>query len=93
MLNTTKYARKEPKKHQKVPKFYKKKTYPHCPTPLPSELIHFFENDIHIKDFFIHMLGPPIAYPHLRTPPPYPQNVDNLPVFFWNPSLSLLVML
>ena len=51
--------------------------------PLPWLILFFEINNIHIKEFFLHMPGPPlpIANPHLRTPPPYPQNVDNLPFF------------
>ena len=54
-LDSTKYVIKESKKHQKVPKSYKK-LYPHCLTPPPLRLIHFFKiNNIHLKEFFIHI--------------------------------------
>ena len=33
----------------------------------------------------------PNAYSHLRTPPPYPQNVDNLPFFLTLPLKQILL--
>ena len=76
---------------KKHPKVYKNNKHPLSTLsdpPPPSWAYPLFEiNDIHIKKFFIHMQGPPIAYPYLGTPPPYPQNVDNIPFYFTNPSL------
>ena len=88
-LNTTKCVLKWPKKHQKVP-IFNKITLSTWSAP-PLRLIHFFQiNNIHIKEFFIHILrppSPPIAYPHWRTPPPLIHKMWIICLFF-NHSLS-----
>ena len=60
-LNTSKYALKTPKKHQKRPTFHIKPLST-LSDPHPLWLINFFEiNNIHIKKF---------CYPPSLTPPP-----------------------
>ena len=61
MLNTTKYALKITKKHQKRSQFYTKtlSTFSDRPPPPPPFwFCHFFEiNNFHIKEIFIHQGG------------------------------------
>ena len=76
--NTTKCVFKWLKQHQKVPKFNKITISTLSDTPLGPIRILEIKN-IHNKEFFLSTCDDP--------PPPYPQNVDNVPDFILTPTL------